>query len=168
MRVLKLSMLMALSVAGQAMCASLPVPALPHVRDFLLYYVAHHAETEVSTFFVCVEPEGARLSATIYAKEERCLLGYVEPAEEAFKPGFPAVFAECLVHGLKLNRDTVDTEGDIGGSTYLVTHRWWIDKMDQCFRSGTRLTISRAEALKKYLPRSNRSEPPAKTTPPRD
>ena len=49
-------------------------------------------------------------------------------------------------HDLKLDRDTVDTKDDIGGSTYLVTHRLWVDWMGQCLSRGREYVITLEEA----------------------
>jgi hypothetical protein len=42
---------------------------------------------------------------------------------------------------LKLGRDTVKTEDDINGSTYLVTEQWWHAIADDCMKHGEKYII---------------------------
>jgi len=42
---------------------------------------------------------------------------------------------------LRLGKDTVETNNDIGGSTYLVTRRWWQGIADDCMANGEKYTI---------------------------
>lgn len=42
---------------------------------------------------------------------------------------------------LKLGRDTVATENDINGSTYIVTVDWWISIADDCRKHGEQYEI---------------------------
>jgi hypothetical protein len=44
-------------------------------------------------------------------------------------------------HSLMLGRDTVATENDIKGSTYLVTVDWWISIADDCRKHGEQYEI---------------------------
>lgn len=45
-------------------------------------------------------------------------------------------------HSLVLGRDTVPTENDINGSTYLVTVDWWISVADDCRKHGEQYEIA--------------------------
>ncbi|WP_454723651.1 MULTISPECIES: hypothetical protein [Cupriavidus] len=42
---------------------------------------------------------------------------------------------------LRLGKDTVETNNDIGGSTYLVTRRWWLGIADDCAAHGEKYVI---------------------------
>jgi hypothetical protein len=42
---------------------------------------------------------------------------------------------------LKLGRDTVATQNEIGGSNYLTTHAWWHAVADDCAAHGQKFTI---------------------------
>lgn len=57
---------------------------------------------------------------------------------------------EALNHPLRLDRDTVDMEDDIAGSNYLVTHRLWVDWMEQCLSRGREYVIRLDEARRLY------------------
>lgn len=54
--------------------------------------------------------------------------------------------AEAWHHDLRLDRDTVDAQDDIGGSTYLITHRLWVDWMEQCLSRGREYVITLEDA----------------------
>ena len=43
-----------------------------------------------------------------------------------------------------------DTPEEIAGSTYLVTHRMWVDWMEQCLSRGREYVISLEEARRYY------------------
>jgi hypothetical protein len=108
------------------------------------YYVAHFSPHATNHFYVgAVELDrGQLVRALVYWKEERTLLDYSELAADAPK----GAEVEAWHHGLKLDRDTVDTEADIAGSTYLVTHRVWVDWMEQCISSGRPYCILLSDA----------------------
>lgn len=42
---------------------------------------------------------------------------------------------------LELGKDTVETENDINGSSYLVTKRWWHAVANDCTAHGEKFTI---------------------------
>ena len=63
---------------------------------------------------------------------------------EADAPPGTEIFA--FHHDLKLDRDTVDTPDDIGGSTYLETHRTWVEWMEGCLSRGREYVIILEEA----------------------
>jgi hypothetical protein len=52
---------------------------------------------------------------------------------------------------LKLGRDTVATENDLGGSTYLETNAWWHAVVDDCAAHGEKFTVLPFKATKPYV-----------------
>jgi hypothetical protein len=114
----------------------------------LRYYSSQFSSHPTNHFYVgALElDDGQLITAWVYWKEERTLLEYIELADDA-RDG-----VEILAwrHQLKLDRDTVDTEDDIGGSTYLVTHHQWVEWMDDCVTRGRPYCITMAEARRMY------------------
>ena len=88
-----------------------------------------------------IQPAGGFAEALVYWKEERTSWTTV---------GLPKTHGK--VQRLKLDRDTVDTPEEIGGSNYLETHRTWLDWMDQCLSRGREYVISLDEARRLYPP----------------
>jgi hypothetical protein len=107
------------------------------IKRCLDYYVAHYSSHATNHFYVgAVEIDhGQLVRALVYWKEERTILDYTELAADARKGSEIEAWRRGGL-GLKLDRDTVDTESDIGGSNYLVTHRVWVDWMEQCISRG--------------------------------
>jgi hypothetical protein len=93
--------------------------------------------TNATNHFYVGTLRGGAFDAFVYWKEERTILEYNELAPEAVR-------AEAMAfhHDLKLDRDTVDTLDDVGGSTFLVTHHIWLDWMEQCLSHGREYIIS--------------------------
>jgi hypothetical protein len=112
------------------------------------YYVAEYSQHATNHFYVGALKidHGQLVRALVYWKEEQTLLDYGELAVDA--PKGAEVFA--WEHQLKLGRDTVDTPEDIGGSTYLVTHRDWVDWMDQCISNGRPYCVLRSDARRLF------------------
>lgn len=122
----------------------------------LNFYVAHFSTYPTNHFYVGVTKvdRGELVNALVYWKEARTLLPYGELADDA--PDGTEIFA-WQGHHLKLGRDTVDTGEDIGGSTYLETHRQWVDWMEQCIAKGKLYVVTSNEAVKLY-PKADRTK----------
>jgi hypothetical protein len=73
-----------------------------------------------------------------WINEQRLLLWRGNSDEELREQGL--VMAK---RDLKLGRDTVETEADIKGSTFLVTRAWWQSVSHDCAAHGRRYTIER-------------------------
>jgi hypothetical protein len=117
----------------------------PRLARSLNYYVAHYSSHATNHFYVgpIEVHDGQLVRALVYWKEERTLLPYAELTADT------ADGAEGFAwhgHDLKLDRDTVDSPADIAGSTYLVTHRIWMDLMDECVARGRPYSVLRSEA----------------------
>ena len=122
----------------------------PRIERELKYYVANYSTNDINHFYVgATQISGGELDyAFVYWKEEQTILSYGELQKdttddhdaEAWGPPF----------GLKLGRDTVDTPEDIDGSTYLVTHRWWVDWMEQCIYKGKLYVVTLNEATNSF------------------
>jgi hypothetical protein len=112
----------------------------PRTTRSLNYYVAHYSSHATNHFYVgpIEVQDGELVRALVYWKEERTLLPYAELTADT-PDG-----ADSLAwrgHDLKLDRDTVDSPTDIAGSTYLVTHRMWLDWMDECLSKGRAYSV---------------------------
>ena len=118
-------------------------PDTPCIRRCLNYYVSNFSTNAINHFYVGTV-HGGWGDALVYWKEERTIMDYSELA-----PDSVGAEAEAWHHGLKLDRDTVDTRDDIGGSTYLTTHRLWVDWMEQCLSMGRQYVITLEEARKR-------------------
>jgi hypothetical protein len=73
-----------------------------------------------------------------WINEQRLLLWRGNSDEELREQGL--VMAR---RDLRLGEDTVETEDDIKGSTFLVTHAWWQAVTQDCAANGERYTIER-------------------------
>lgn len=51
---------------------------------------------------------------------------------------------------LKLDRDTVDTQEEIGTSSYLETHRTWVEWMEGCIRKGKPYCVLATDARRMF------------------
>jgi hypothetical protein len=118
----------------------------PRLERSLNFFVAHYSSHATNRFYVgpIKIHEGMLVEALVYWKEERTLLTYTELIK-----GAPDSFA-WHGHALKLDRDTVDTGADIAGSTYLVTHRMWIEWMEQCISIGKLHKVTRKAARQAF------------------
>jgi hypothetical protein len=119
----------------------------PRIERELKYYVANYSINATNHFYVgpTEVKRGELVEAFVYWKEEQTLLSYGELQKDArfdAEAWWPA--------GLKLGRDTVDTPEDIDGSTFLVTHRQWVDWMEQCIYRGRLYVISLNEATNSF------------------
>jgi hypothetical protein len=126
-----------------------PYPDSSSIKRCLLYWTANFSTNAANHFYVgATQPAGGFAEALVYWKEERTILDYSGLAEDAPK----GAEIEAWRHPLKLDRDTVDTPEEIGGSNYLETHRTWLDWMDQCLSRGREYVISLDEARRLYPP----------------
>ena len=137
-------------------CASVQVAQVktshfkaPRLERELNFFVANYSSHETNRFYMgAIEiNHGELASAWVYWKEERTLLPYVE-----LMPDAPA-WSDAEAWGaneLKLDRDTVDTEEDIDGSTYLATHRQWVNWMEQCISKGKPYCVLMTNARKVF------------------
>ncbi len=105
----------------------------------LEYYVALESTYETNHFYVgATELDGSNLvTALVYWKEPRVLLNYGELAGDA-----PPSIEAWQGNNLKLGQDTVDTQDEIAGSNYLVTHRQWVDWMEECIYEGKMYVVT--------------------------
>ena len=121
----------------------------PRLVRSLNYYVAHYSSHATNHFYVgpIEVHDGELVRALVYWKEERTLLPYAELTADT--PDGAEVFA-WHGHDLKLDRDTVDSPTDITGSAYLVTHRMWMDWMDECVSRGRPYSVLRGDARQMF------------------
>ena len=70
-------------------------------------------------------------------KEEKELLLW----DGALDPDSRAKSLIGIRRDLKLGRDTVKTDNDINGSTYLETEQWWHAVADDCMKHGEKYVI---------------------------
>jgi hypothetical protein len=119
----------------------------------LKFYVANFSTHATNHFYVAATKldRSQLVTALVYWKEPRILMNYTELDDDA-----PMSFAWQGSH-LKLDRDTVDTPEDIAGSTYLVTHRDWVDSMEQCISKGKLYVITLDEATNLF-PNTDRAK----------
>lgn len=124
----------------------------PRIERELNYYVANFSSHETNHFYVgATRLDHDRLvEAMVYWKEERTLLTYYELVPDAKHD----IFA-WGPHEVKLDRDTVDTPEEIGGSTYLETHRYWVDWMEDCIRKGKSYCVLKTDALRVFPPETS-------------
>jgi hypothetical protein len=71
-----------------------------------------------------------------WREEQRLLLWRSGNSEEQREKGLM-----MARRNLKLGRDTVATQNEIGGSNYLTTHAWWHAVVDDCAAHGQEFTI---------------------------
>jgi hypothetical protein len=118
----------------------------PRIERELKYYVANYSTNATNHFYVGATRvnDGELDEAFVYWKEEQTLLSYGELKKDA--PDDDDAEAWGPPFGLKLGRDTVDTPEDLDGSTYLVTHRQWVDWMEQCIYKGKLHVVTLNEA----------------------
>ncbi len=120
-----------------------PYPESPSIERCLLYWTSNFATNATNHYYVgATKPSGGFVDAFVYWKEERTILEYAELDPEA--P--PGTEIEAFHHLLKLDRDTVDTPEDRAGSTYLETHRTWLDWMDGYLSRGREYLINPEES----------------------
>ena len=121
----------------------------PRLARSLNYYVAHYSSRATNHFYVgpIEVHDGELVRALVYWKEERTLLPYAE-----LTPDTPDGADSFAWHGhdLKLDRDTVDSPADIAGSTYLVTHRMWLDWMGECLSKGRPYSVTLSDARQMF------------------
>jgi hypothetical protein len=120
-----------------------PYPDSPCVKRCLEYWTSNFSTNATNHFYVgTVRPRGGFADALVYWKEERTIIEYCGLDPDAPK----GAEIEAFHHDLRLDRDTVDTPEDIGGSTYLITHREWIDWMEPLLLRGREYVITLDEA----------------------
>jgi hypothetical protein len=127
----------------------------PRIERELNYYVANFSSHETNHFYVCATKleRGQLLKAIVYWKEERTLLDYGELEPDARHD----IFA-WGPHELKLDRDTVDTQEEVGTSDYLETHRTWVEWMEQCIRKGKPYCVLATDARRVFPAESGTSK----------
>jgi hypothetical protein len=124
-----------------------PYPDSPTVKRCLRYWTANFSTNAVNHFYVgAVQPQAGFPESLVYWKEERTILQYDGLAADAPK----GTEIEALRNPLRLDLDTVDTPDEIGGSSYLVSHRAWVDWMEQSLSRGREYIISLEEAKRFY------------------
>ena len=114
----------------------------------LNYWTATFSDHPVNHFYVGRTRSADSIQALIYWKEERTLIEYRGLTEASDEP---LALSLAFGHSLKLDRDTVDSDAEIGGSTYVITHRRWVDDMEKCLSLGSAYTISLEEAKRAIL-----------------
>jgi hypothetical protein len=124
-----------------------PYPETTWIKRCLQNWTSNFSTNEVNHFYVgAVKPRRGWNDALVYWSEERTILDYSELRADAPK----GAEIEALNHPLRLDRDTVDTEDDIAGSNYLITHRLWVDWMEQCLSRGREYVVKLDEAKRLY------------------
>lgn len=128
----------------------------PKIERELKFYVANFSTYQTNHFYVGPTEldHGQLVKALVYWKEPRILMDYGELTDDA--PEGTEIFA-WQGHHLKLGRDTVDTGEDIGGSTYLETHRQWVDWMEQCISKGKQYVVT-LDAATNAFPNTDRAK----------
>jgi len=121
----------------------------PRLERELNFFVSNYSTYPTNRFYVGPTKidKGELVSAWVYWKEGRMLLTYEELSSDA------AEGAEALAwtgHDLKLDRDTIDTPADIGGSSYLETHHQWVNWMEQCIQKGKAYCVLRKDAQRVF------------------
>jgi hypothetical protein len=81
-------------------------------------------------------PDGYLNVWALWKEEEELLLW-----DGALDPDSRAESLTGVSRDLKLGRDTVKTDNDINGSTYLVTEQWWHAVADDCMKHGEKYVI---------------------------
>lgn len=115
----------------------------PRVERELNFYVATHPFYSTNHFFVgALVLQGTNMdSGMVYWKEGNMLLPYDELRPDATED----IFA-WQHRALKLGRDTVNSEADLNGSTYMITTANWHDWVNQCSSKGKRYIVLRSDA----------------------
>lgn len=114
----------------------------PYYRDpakAIRYLVASSGKNQQRNRFCTVGyrmPQGYLVVWTLW-EEERTLLLWRGSSDADMRLAGLAMAR----HSLMLGRDTVATENDINGSTYLVTVDWWISIADDCRKHGEQYEI---------------------------
>lgn len=118
----------------------------PRLGRELNYWVANFSSHETNHFYVGAtkRDHGQLVEAEVYWKEERTLMAYDELEPDAWAD----IEAWPSMEQLKLDQDTVDTPEEIGTSSYLVTHREWVDWMEQCIKKGRGYCVLKSDALR--------------------
>jgi hypothetical protein len=88
-------------------------------------------------------PDGYK-NVWVHWKEEKELLLW----DGALDPDSRAKSFIGFSRSLELGKDTVKTEDDINGSTYLVTEQWWHAVADDCMKHGEKYVIRPFKAAK--------------------
>jgi hypothetical protein len=119
----------------------------PRIERELNFYVATHPWHTTNRFFVYPTnfQHGRPIGAMVYWKEERTILRYNELEPDAVHDVFAWRGRE-----VKLDRDTVDTQEEIGGSDYLETHREWLEDIERCISRGKEFSILKADAQRSF------------------
>ena len=123
----------------------------------LEYYAALNSTYTTNHFYVgAIKLDGTNLvTALVYWKEPRVILNYGELDNDASDGHEIEAWGWA---SNKLDRDTVDTTEEIDGSNYLITHRQWVDWMEQCVYEGKSYTITLNESTNAF-PNVGRSKP---------
>jgi hypothetical protein len=146
--ILLLILLLAGCAHERVLRVSGPYPDSPWIKRCLQYWTSNFSTNEINHFYVgAVRPRGGT-DALVYWSEERTIQDYIELSVAVLNESGHEMLA--WHHSLKLDRDTVDTEEDIGGSSYLITHRVWVDWMEGCRSRGREYVIPLEEARGLY------------------
>lgn len=111
----------------------------------LNYYVANFSTHETNHFYVVGTKldHGLLIEGEVYWKEERTILRYAE-----LEPDSWADMEAWPNDQLKLDRDTVDTQEEADTSSYMETHRTWVEWMERCITRGKPYFVLKSEALR--------------------
>ena len=160
MRVLILSVVFLMGCARNADNGALHVVASnfrsPKIERELKFYVANFSTYSTNHFYVGPTKldHGQLVTALVYWREPRIIMPYGELTDDTPEGG--EIFAWQGDH-LRLGRDTVDTNEAFGGSTYLETHRQWLDWSEQCISRGKLYVITLDEATNLF-PNTDRAK----------
>jgi hypothetical protein len=115
----------------------------PRIERELKYYVACNPLHKTNHFYIFPTQldHGQLVEAQAYWWEEQTLLTYSE-----LVPDGTHDIEAWQGADLKLERDAVETEDEINGSSYIVTRDWWVGCMEKCISQGRPYQISLAEA----------------------
>lgn len=115
------------------------VPSYRDPRSTIRYLVANEEQNRRRNRFCVVGykyPSGMKQAWVLWEEERLLMLWdgslYADTRLKALT---------MARRNLKLGRDTVATENDINGSTYIVTVDWWISIADDCRKHGEQYEI---------------------------
>ena len=118
-----------------------PLEDTASLKRCLFYWASNYSTNATNHFYAAAVKPG--FWDFIYWKEERTLLEYSEPSPEVVPPPPESM---CFHHDLKLDRDTADTAEESAHSSYVVTHRFWVEWMEKCLARGREYVITLDEA----------------------
>jgi hypothetical protein len=124
-----------------------PYPDSPSIKRCLQYWTSNYSTNAINHFYAGAAHLTDRSNvALVYWKEERTIIEFSDIGADAPK----GAEKEAWIQDLRLDRDTVDTLEDVGGSNYLVPHRTWVDWMEQCLSRGREFIIPLGDARRLY------------------